>query len=252
VTELLYLASPEDAYRSSFTARVTALPPGGVVLDRTLFYPVGGGQPSDHGELVGANGRGRVVDVTRSGAAVVHRLGRSPGGRPTWEVGEEVSGTIEWPRRHRHMRAHTAQHLLSGELFARWGLRTRRAVMGAGTAEIELEGPAPSAPTLDEVVASVQHTVESARPVVIRFLPRAEYDRAAGGRSGLVPLAPQVDPVRVIEVEAADRCACGGTHVRSTVEIGRIVADPPSRADDGAARVSFRLEPEGSTATPIA
>ena len=123
MTELAYLPTLDAAYERTFTARVVALPPGAVVLDRTLFYPAGGGQPTDRGVLAGPDGVALpVADVVKSGAVVLHRLGR--GARPSLRIGDEVRGTIDWDRRYGHMRLHTAQHLLSALVFRRTGRKT--------------------------------------------------------------------------------------------------------------------------------
>ncbi len=243
MTELAYLPTIDDAYVRTFRARVVALPPGGVVLDRTYFYPTGGGQPSDRGQLtVGGRPRVEVVDVSKSGSAVVHRTASGPA-RSELRVDEEVDGTIDWERRHRHMRLHTAQHFVSGRIFARTGRRTRRANFSGTRAVVELDGPLE-----DEAVPALaddlREVVTAPRAVTVRHLPRAEWDRhPLSERSGLVPLPPQVDPVRVVEIDGYDLCPCGGTHLRSTGEIGAVRFERPVPLGDGGARLVFTLEP---------
>ena len=241
VTELLYLPTIDAAYERGFSARVTALPPGGVVLDRTLFYPTGGGQPCDLGELVAPDGgRLAVEDVVKSGPSVVHRVARRSGS-PLPPVGTDVTGTIDWERRYRHMRLHTFQHLLSARLFAVHGRRTRRATLSSSGGVLELEGPWTASidqpPLLDDMRGYLARDL----PVRVRLLPRSEYERDPGNRSGLVPLPPQVDPVRVVEIEAADRCPCGGTHVRRLGEIGAFAIEAPRPLPTGAVRIAFTL-----------
>jgi misacylated tRNA(Ala) deacylase len=249
VTELAYLVDPEAAYVRSFRARVTALPPGAVVLDRTFFYPTGGGQPNDRGALRLPDGdKVDVVDVTKSGPSVVHRLRGPPDVLRRLSVGVEVEGTLDWDRRYRHMRLHTGQHLLSARIFARTGLRTRKAQLAGHAATLDLEGtidPAAIALLANDLADAVEHP----RPVTLRQVPRAEWDRNPfAERSGLVPLPAQVDPVRVVEIEAWDVCPCGGTHLRSTGEIGRVSLRPPVPAQGGD-RVGFSLE-DPSTSIP--
>jgi misacylated tRNA(Ala) deacylase len=243
VTELSYLPDLPSAYVRTFRARVTALPPGAVVLDRTYFYPAGGGQPCDRGTLRLPDGTsGNVVDVVKSGASVLHRLKASPAFVRALAVGMEVEGAIDWERRHRHMRLHTAQHLLSAQIFARTRLRTRKAVLAGTRATIDLEGPLPEG-AYEALAQDLRAAEENPLPVSIRNIPRADWDRnPASERSGLVPLPVQVDPVRVVEIRKADVCPCGGTHVRSTGEIGRVHLEPPTRLGDGASRVAFTLE----------
>jgi misacylated tRNA(Ala) deacylase len=240
MTELAYLPDMSSAYVRSFRARVESRPPGAVVLDRTYFYPAGGGQPGDRGTLRLADGTElRVVDVAKYGPSVLHRLKTSA--TPRLDVGTEVEGTLDWERRHRHMRLHTTQHFLSARIFTETALRTRKAVLGGNRATIDLEGPL-SEDQVPSLVESLRVAVAEPRPVTIRFIPRAEWDRnPVSERSGLVPLPPQVDPVRVIEIEGWDTCPCGGTHLRTTAEIGRIALDPLQPLPDGASRVAFTL-----------
>lgn len=242
MTELCYLPTIDDAYVRSFRARVVALPPGGVVLDRTYFYPTGGGQPADRGTLGGV-GRPplEVVDVNKSGASVIHRTkaSRTPGAE--LHVGEEVEGSIDWTRRHAHMRLHTAQHFVSGRVFTRTGRRTRKASLSGRRATLELDGPIDRS-LLAELEADVRAAVEPARTVAIRHLPRADWERhPLSERSGLVPLPPQVDPVRVVEIDGYDVCPCGGTHLRSTGEIVGVTFEPPVPLGDGGSRLAFSL-----------
>ena len=251
MTELAYLPDLPSAYVRTFRARVTALPPGAIVLDRTYFYPAGGGQPSDRGVLhTESGGTLEVVDVIKSGSAVMHRFRGDPETVRRPRVGAELEGTIDWDRRHRHMRLHTGQHLVSARIFARTGLRTRRANLAGVGATIDLEGPfAPEA--LGPVMDDLREAVEHPRPVTIRAVPRAEWDaQPAAGRSGLVPLPSQVDPVRVVEIDDADVCPCGGTHVRSTGEIGAVRWLPIIPLPGGASRVAFTLVETGPATPP--
>lgn len=250
MTDLAYLADSDSAYVRTFRGRVTALPPGGVVLDRTFFYPVGGGQPADHGSLrYGADRSLQVVDVTKSGPAAVHRVRARAGAIADLGVGTEVEGTIDWDRRYRHMRLHTGQHLLSARIFARTGRRTRQARLGGSGATIDLEASLPES-LLEDLAADVREAVSHPRTVSIRMIPRREWDaNPAAGRSGLVPLPGQVDPVRVVLIEEWDACPCGGTHLRSTGEIGPIQLLPLVPLPDGATRVAFTLA-GGGNATP--
>ncbi len=248
MTELAYLSDMVAAYERRFTATVTALPPGAVVLDRTLFYPAGGGQPCDRGTLTSADGTVLpVVDVVKSGGSVLHRLGRGSGPRAiALRVGGTVSGEIDWPRRHLHMRLHTAQHLVSARLFELGGVKTRRAVLGGRSGTIELDAPWPADRPWDELVQAVEAVVAVPHPVKVVQVARADWERAPAARAGLVPLPPGIDPVRVIEIESVDRCPCGGTHVRSTGEIGTIALERTS-----VSRVSLTLA-EAAPPTPSA
>lgn len=250
MTELAYLADISAGYVRSFPARVVSLPPGGIVLDRTFFYPTGGGQPSDRGTvgLPGPDaGTLEVLDVTKSGPSVVHRIRPRVATARRPAVGDEVVGTIDWERRHRHMRLHTSQHLLSARIFSRAGRRTRKASMSGTKAILDLDGPLASE-LLSALADDLAEAVRTPQPVAIRHVSRAEWDRnPASARSGLVPLPAQVDPVRVIEIEGLDTCPCGGTHLRSTGEIGPVTLAPPEPLGDGGSRVTLTLTADGPT-----
>ena len=246
MTELAYLADMPSAYVRTFRARIVSLPPGGVVLGRTFFYPAGGGQPGDRGTLRLDDGTEvAVVDVVRSGPSVLHRVRAPPAVVHRLGAGVEVEVTLDWERRHRHMRLHTAQHLLSARVFVRTRLRTRKAVLAGLRATIDLEGSLP--PGLERELANdLASVVDEDRPVTILQVPRREWDREpTAERSGLVPLPPQVDPVRVIAIDRSDVCPCGGTHVRSTGEIGRVTVEPAVPPPDRGSRLTVTLDGSG-------
>jgi len=249
VTELAYLVDPSAAYVRSFRARVLALPPGAVTLDRTFFYPTGGGQPHDRGTIgIPGEEATEVVDVNKSGPSVLHRIRGSTDALRRLAIGAEVEGVLDWDRRYRHMRLHTGQHLLSARIFSRTGLKTRRAQLAGSSATLDLEGQL-AAELLPQLADDLAEAVRHPHPVTIRHIPRAEWDRNPfAERSGLVPLPAHVDPVRVIEIEAADVCPCGGTHLRSTGEIGAVSLHPPVPVAGGD-RVTFSLD-EPSRPTP--
>ena len=140
------------------------------------------------------------------------------------------------------MRLHTTQHLLSARLFERKGRRTVRARLDGSSGTLDLEAPAlEGSEELADISADLRTQLDRNLPVRIRQVPRADYDRDPGARSGLVPLPPHVDPVRVVEIEAADRCPCGGTHLRSTTEAGQFVLAPFEPLPEGGTRVRFTL-----------
>jgi misacylated tRNA(Ala) deacylase len=250
VTELVYLLDEDSAYTRQFAAKVVALPPGGVVLDRTFFYPAGGGQQADHGSLTAPAGLSySVVDVTKSGSAAVHRVRRPSGqGTPMLQVGNEVEGVLDWERRYRHMRLHTGQHLLSALIFQRTGIRTQEANMSGSGGTVDLERPLPADAPTESLASEANAILAEGRRVSIRHVSRYAWEKNPSPRSGLVPLPRHVDPVRIIEIAGLDACPCGGTHVRSTAEVGTLALDPAVPLALGAVRVPFRLlEPSPPT-----
>lgn len=252
MTDLAYLADEPSAYTREFRAKVVALPPGAVVLDRTYFYPAGGGQQADHGTL-GTAGEPRytVVDVTKSGTSAVHRLRKGAGPTPSaLQVGQDVEASIDWERRHRHMRLHTGQHLLSALVFQRTGVRTREATMSGSGGTVDLEAGLPPGVALETLAHEANQLLQENHRVTIRHVARSEWELNPGARSGLVPLPRHVDPVRIIEIDGLDACPCGGTHVRATGEVGQLALDPLVPLGLGAVRLPFRLSGDGSPSHP--
>jgi len=211
VTELLYLT---DAYLRSFTARVTEVRETGVALDRTAFYPRGGGQPHDTGTL----GEAAVVGVAKEGDTVWHTLeGPSP------SVGDEVEGMLDWDRRHALMRTHSALHVLCGVIWNEWGVPVTGGNMEPLVARMDFEfDPLPEGfgPKVEELVNA---ELDRGRPIDVSFLPRDEAladDALIRTKVNLIP--ESVREIRVIDIVGLDKQADGGTHVRSTDEVGRV------------------------------
>jgi misacylated tRNA(Ala) deacylase len=249
MTELAYQADTPSAYVRSFTAHVVAMPPGALVLDRTFFYAVGGGQPADRGRIIGPSGATvEVVDVGRSAGVVLHRLKRSGEAARALHVGDEVRGEIDWERRFEHMRLHTAQHLASALLFTGAGRRTDKAILGKGQATIELEAPVPGGFDLPGWVRSYAAAIAEDRPVRVRHLSHAEYEAAPAPRSGRIPLPSGLDRVRLIEIDGYDAAPCGGTHLASTGEIGPISVEGPTST--APRRFTFTLQALPASPTP--
>jgi misacylated tRNA(Ala) deacylase len=211
VTELLYLA---DAYLRAFTGSVVEVRGDNVALDRTAFYPTGGGQPHDIGTLGGA----AVVGVGKEGETVWHAL---DGAAPT--VGDEVEGEVDWERRHALMRTHTAPHVLCGVIWNEWGVPVTGGNMEPLSARMDFEfDPLPEGfgPKVEELVNA---ELGRGLPIEVSFLPREEAladDALIRTKVNLIP--DSVQQIRVIDIVGLDKQADGGTHVRSTDEVGRM------------------------------
>jgi misacylated tRNA(Ala) deacylase len=232
VTELLYL---RDAYQRTFSARVTDVrDDGAVALDRTAFYPTGGGQPHDTGTLAGRP----VVDVRKEGDDVWHVL--ADGAQPL-AAGDEVEGEIDWERRHDLMRTHTALHVLCGVIWNEWKVPVTGGNMEPLAARMDFEfDPLPPGfgARVEELVNA---ELEAARPVAVEFLPRDTALEDADLIRTKVNLVPAtVTEIRVVDIVGLDKQADGGTHVRSTDEVGRIRVTKTENKGKGFKRV--RLE----------
>jgi misacylated tRNA(Ala) deacylase len=210
-SELLYL---RDAYLRSFAATVTAVDGNRIALDRTAFYVTGGGQPHDTGRL----GSATVIDVSKHGDAVWHTIdGEAPA------VGAAVEGEIAWERRHALMRTHTALHVLCGVIWNEWGTAVTGGNMEPLAARMDFEfDPLPEGfgPTVERLVNA---ELEADRPIEVSFLPRDTALADADLIRTKVNLIPaSVPEIRVVDIVGLDKQADGGTHVRSTGEVGRI------------------------------
>jgi len=220
--ELLFL---RDAYLRSFDATVTGVdaPARRVSLDRTAFYPTGGGQPHDTGTLGGFD----VVEVTKVGDDVWHALGAGPdadaGTRELPAVGDAVAGEVDWPRRHALMRTHTALHVLCGVIWNEYETAVTGGNMEPLAARMDFEfDPLPEGFGA-HVEARVNEELAKDRPIEVSFLPRGIAVVDPDMIRTKVNLIPEsVAEVRVVDIVGLDKQADGGTHVASTAEVGRI------------------------------
>lgn len=211
-TELLYL---RDAYLQAFEATVVAVDGEHVALDRTAFYPTGGGQPHDRGTIATCP----VTDVRKEGPVVWHTVA----GPAAPKARTGVRGRIDWPRRHALMRTHTALHILCGVIWHRWGNAVTGGNMEPLSARMDFEfDPLPEGFGAT-VEALVNAEIEAGRPVEVRFVPRDTALEEAGLVRTKVSLVPDaVSEVRLVDIVGLDVQADGGTHVRSTAEVGRV------------------------------
>ena len=226
-TERLYYT---DSHLTQFDARVTAVTERAnglytVRLDRTAFYPAGGGQPSDTGSL----GEARVVDcVDEEGAGVLHFVqGRAP------EVGATVTGLVDWPRRFDHIQQHTGQHILSQAFVALFEAPTRGFRMMERACEIDVALSGPTGERIERAIDLANRIIWEDHPVYVRQVTSEEAAR--------LPLRKEPareGELRLIEIEGFDLTPCGGTHARRTGEVGLIAVRSWERAK-GMARIEF-------------
>lgn len=209
-----------DAYKPSTEATVAETRDAGVVLDRTVFYARGGGQPGDTGVIRWHDGEARVVDTVKSAGEVLHVLDE---GATVPPVGTSVTAEIDWARRHSLMRTHTALHTLSGIVFTDYGAKVTGGNMEPGAARMDFELDAISQEFGREVEAKLNTALQQDHAVLVSFLPRAEALADPDLIRTKVSLIPEtVDPIRVIDIQGLDKQADGGTHVRSTAEVGTV------------------------------
>ncbi|MCP9486454.1 MAG: alanyl-tRNA editing protein [Gaiellaceae bacterium MAG52_C11] len=219
-TELLYL---DDAYRRHADTVVAAVDAErhAVALEATVFFPTGGGQPNDTGELL-VDGRPlAVADVAKDKQGLVwHTL---PAAAPLPALGEPARAVIDWPRRHLIMRLHTAQHIMNGIIWRDHGAHVTGAQITPPEGRLDFELAAMSQEFARSLEAGINAAVQENLPVRVLWLPRAEADRDPSLirlKANLIPRS--IDSLRVIDIVGLDRQADGGTHVAATGEIGPV------------------------------
>jgi misacylated tRNA(Ala) deacylase len=213
MTELLYQT---DSALREFEALVTGVVEDGVVLDRTAFYPGGGGQPCDVGWLEVEGERWEVRKVGRKEGRVVHYLDRAPP-----PVGASAVGFLDWDRRYALMRTHTAMHILCGVIWRDYGASVTGGNMEPLRGRMDFEFERMQRELVSEIEEKINVEVSAARPVHVRILPREEAFQIPDLiRTKINLLPPHITQVRVVEIEGLDMQADGGTHVANTSEVG--------------------------------
>jgi len=219
MTELLY---HEDSYLKSFSATTTETIPEhhGVVLNRTAFFPGGGGQPPDNGELHFRDQTSSVLRAKRIEGSLVHLIQPE---NPLPAGGDKLEGILNWELRYQLMRTHTAMHILCGVIFRNYGASVTGGNMNPLQGRMDFEFETMHKDLIEEIEKSINQEVENARPVTWRTLPREEAFKIPDLIRTKINLLPKhIQEVRVVEIEGLDLQADGGTHVRNTEEVGQI------------------------------
>jgi misacylated tRNA(Ala) deacylase len=220
-----------DAYATAVSAVVAEVLSDGVVLDRTVFYPRGGGQPGDTGVLspvvaggsIDSGGSVTVTDTVKRDGQIVHMVDDWAQASVSLAIGSAVEASIDWERRHLLMRTHTALHALSGIVFRDYGAKVTGGNMEPGVARMDFELGSLPAGFGEEIGAKLNAALAEDHEVRVLFLPRAEALSDPDLIRTKVNLIPEsVDPIRIIDIVGLDRQADGGTHVRSTAEVGAV------------------------------
>ena len=231
-----------DAYARSCEAVVTAAAPAGVALDRTVFYPTGGGQPGDTGRLVDGSGAEFAVlpAVKGVGDAVLHPL---PEGAAPPRVGARVRAEIDWERRYRHMRMHTCLHLLSA--VVKGGVTGGSVGEWKSRLDFDLPDPVLDKEALD---AALNALIRADHAVAARWIDEAELDASPELVRTMSVQPPRgAGRVRVLEIgSGVDLQPCGGTHVACTGEIGRVRIGKIEKKGRRNRRINVHLEEEGA------
>jgi misacylated tRNA(Ala) deacylase len=225
MTDLLYQT---DSYLREFDASLVAVDAeaGRVALDRTAFYPGGGGQPGDLGMLSFDGMSAQVTQVKKEGDLVWHWLG---GGLPA--EGQAVTGTLDWERRYQLMRTHTAMHILCGVVWRDYGAQVTGGNMDPLQGRMDFEFATLRGELVGEIEAKCNAEIAAGRDVHVKILPREEAFQIPDLIRTKINLLPEgIKEVRTVEIVGLDLQADGGTHVANTREVGRMrVADYKSK-----------------------
>lgn len=212
--------APKDSYLARAEGTVVEVADGGLFLDRTVFYVRGGGQPGDIGTITWDGGSAEVIDTVREKGVPFHVVGEDS---VLPDPGTPVEGVIDWERRYRTMRTHTALHALSGVVYRDFGAKVTGGNMTPGEARMDFELDSISVEFGQEVERKLNEELVRGYPTEIVTMAREEALKDPDLIRTKVNLIPEfIEEIRVVDIVGLDRQADGGTHVASTLEVGRI------------------------------
>lgn len=234
-----------DSYLKEFSATITAVNEEmqAIVLDRSAFYPGGGGQPFDTGVILTESGQWQVTGLKKDGGQTWHFLGSSSE-QPLPFPGSEVTATLDWQRRYQLMRTHSAMHVLCGVVFRDYGALVTGGNMEPLEGRMDFEFENLTRDLVSVIEESVNREIQKNHEVRIQILPREKAFQIPDLiRTKINLLPPQISEIRTVEIVGLDLQADGGTHVRNTMEIGRArISDYKSKGKINK-RIYLNLEP---------
>jgi misacylated tRNA(Ala) deacylase len=208
----------EGNYIKDFSATVVKNKDDYIILDKTAFYPEGGGQPSDTGFIHWDDKKSQVTQVIKKGDAVKHII---KGEKPS--VGTQVYAIIDWDTRYKHMKMHTAQHILSGIIFDEYNARTVGNQIHADYSRVDFHPVKFSDKDLENITLKFNEIVSQNLPVNIYEEERTSLEKRVDTQRSNLDLLPKfISKLRIVEIKDFDICPCAGTHVKNTSEIPHI------------------------------
>jgi misacylated tRNA(Ala) deacylase len=236
MTDILYMKDIDSNYIKEFEAQVLERGFDYVVLDKTAFYPLGGGQPSDTGALEWQGGKAVVREVTKKDG-IKHHLVQDPDGVP-----DTVKGVLDWDRRYAHMKMHTAQHIVSGVVYDLWKARTVGNQLYHDRSRIDFAPVKFTDEMISQMESRVNDILSTGAKVEIATELRSELEKNVDAQRANLDLLPKsVQELRVVRVADYDVCPCAGTHVRSLSEIGRIKVVKKENKGKERERITYEL-----------
>ncbi|MSP13125.1 MAG: alanyl-tRNA editing protein [Chloroflexi bacterium] len=217
MTDLLYQT---DSYAKEFDAVVKGIEGNGVLLDRTAFYPGGGGQPLDLGWLAYNGQSVPIVKSRKQGDDIWHEM--TARGEPP-VLGDLVHGRLDWERRYQLMRTHTAMHILCGVIWRDYGAQVTGGNMEPGKGRMDFEFERMQKELVQEIETRINAEMAAARPILVKILPREAAFAIPDLIRTKINLLPEgISQVRTVEIVGLDLQADGGTHVANTREVGAL------------------------------
>ncbi|QQG39740.1 MAG: alanyl-tRNA editing protein [Candidatus Aenigmatarchaeota archaeon] len=214
MTDLLYL---NDCYLRECDARVIESGPNWVVLDRTVFYPTGGGQEHDTGTMTFDGGAANVTDARKDKGQVKHFVDKNV------PAGVSVHCVVDWTRRHANMRMHTSQHLVSAVVLELFKASTVGNQIHPERSRIDFAPAHFSDDDLRSIEQRANALISEKRPVSIEYMSREDALNATNAqRTDIERIPKNVQQLRLIRIKDYDLCPCGGTHVSNLQELGRV------------------------------
>jgi Ser-tRNA(Ala) deacylase AlaX len=237
MTKMLYL---EDSYMKDCDAMVSSVSDGkNVVLDKTVFYPRGGGQPSDTGKMIVSGRELRVLNVMKKDGQIIHELEQDAG----LKSGDRVHCVLDWERRYRLMRMHTAAHVLGSTMHRELGVLITGNELGEEKTRFDFSMESFDKDVFERMVVKANESLSQDLELKVYSLPREEAMKIPGVVKLANALPPNIIELRIVEIPGVDTQADGGTHVRNLKEVGRIELLKLENKGKTNRRIYFTLKP---------
>ena len=209
----------ENSYIKEFDAKVTSIRETGIILDKTAFYPGGGGQPADKGSIIFENSEYTINGIVKEGKNYIHKINSH-----NIRINEPVRGIIDWENRYNLMRTHTALHILCGVIWRDYKALVTGGDMKPLSARMDFELDTLSSEFAKEVEESVNKEVQNELDIEINIMEREEAFKIPDLIRTKINLLPDsIQQIRTVNITGLDLQADGGTHVNNTKEVGKII-----------------------------
>jgi len=229
----------DNSYLREFSATVTEINGNAITLDKTAFYPAGGGQPNDLGSIIKGENIFDVINVTKDSRQILHHLSSADG----LSVGDTVNCIIDWDRRYKLMRMHTAAHIVDAVLYKEANALATGNQLGTDKSRIDFSLETIDRDQINRFINMANDVVKQALDVKIYYLKREDALKIPGVVKLAKVMPPDVEELRIVEIPGIDLQADGGTQVKNTAEIGEIVLLLIENRGKNNRRIYYTLKP---------